>query len=307
MSPARFSAFSKRGVRAVIEDLTRGSHFLLDENRITEMVFPEGVEGTVKENNGIVDIEMRITKSQEDPVFLCFAGYTDGVNQDIRLKLVIEENVKVTVLSRCIFPNNVRVLHKMISTVEIKRGGHLTVLEEHYHGPAAKTEIITKSDVKVGEGAVYKSSFRSIRGRMGHILLDYKTDLAEKAFADMLVSIQARAHDHIEAKESAVLRGKRSRAFLKSRIVVREMAIAEVFNRLVAEGEEAQGHIDCKEITLDNGLASTTPELITKNPTAHLTHEAYVGKLSEERLLPLMAKGLSEEEAVEMLLKAMLR
>jgi len=42
------------------------------------------------------------------------------------------------------------------------------------------------------------------------------------------------------------------------------------------------------------------------NDLAELTHEASIGRVSEKQLETLMAKGLTEEEATELIIKGLL-
>jgi Fe-S cluster assembly scaffold protein SufB len=49
------------------------------------------------------------------------------------------------------------------------------------------------------------------------------------------------------------------------------------------------------------------PELYVKNEKAELTHEASIGRVNVKQMETLMSKGLSEEEATDMIVKGMLR
>ena len=66
------------------------------------------------------------------------------------------------------------------------------------------------------------------------------------------------------------------------------------------------GHVDCKEIIQDNGTASATPIVEVKHPKAHITHEAAIGSVDSKQLETLMARGLSEDEAVELIIEGLL-
>ena len=290
----------------MMDDLTKGSHFMMEEKRIVESVFPDGVDAKMKKEGDILYVDMEVSKSQEDPIFMCFVGYTPGLDQRIRIRLRMKKGVKATMLSRCIFPNDVEVLHEMITEVELEEGSQLFVKEEHYHGENAQTHIVTKSHVVLGPRSTYGSDFRSIKGRMGRIDLDYKTELYEEAKADLSVHIWAKYSDVINSNEEAVLKGQGASAFLKSRMVAADKSSVNVYNTVVAEANHTKGHIECKEITMGEAIASTVPKLVNKTPKAELTHEAYVGQLSKDKLYPLMAKGLSEEQAISFLLTRLL-
>ncbi|MFH5881989.1 Fe-S cluster assembly protein SufB [Liberiplasma polymorphum] len=65
----------------------------------------------------------------------------------------------------------------------------------------------------------------------------------------------------------------------------------------------AKSNIECDTIILDDQSTSDTlPYNIVQNNNAMVQHEAKVSKVSEEQLFYLMSRGLSEEEAVEMII-----
>ena len=75
---------------------------------------------------------------------------------------------------------------------------------------------------------------------------------------------------------------------------------------LVDHGTKAQGaktNIECDTIILDDmSKSDTIPYNVTKNGDITIQHEAKVSKVSEEQLFYLMSRGLSEEQATEMII-----
>ena len=70
-------------------------------------------------------------------------------------------------------------------------------------------------------------------------------------------------------------------------------------------GKKAKGakaHVECDTIILDEySYSDTIPINVIKNADGFLEHEATVSKISEDQLFYLMSRGLTEEEAVEMI------
>ncbi|MFW5892647.1 MAG: Fe-S cluster assembly protein SufB [Bacillota bacterium] len=65
----------------------------------------------------------------------------------------------------------------------------------------------------------------------------------------------------------------------------------------------AKSNVECDTIILDGESTSDTlPFNIVKNNEAQVQHEASVSKVSEEQLFYLMSRGLTEEEATEMII-----
>ncbi len=70
-------------------------------------------------------------------------------------------------------------------------------------------------------------------------------------------------------------------------------------------GKKAKGakaHVECDTIILDDySFSDTIPTNVVKNSDVFLEHEATVSKISEEQLFYLMSRGLTEEQATEMI------
>jgi Fe-S cluster assembly protein SufB len=66
---------------------------------------------------------------------------------------------------------------------------------------------------------------------------------------------------------------------------------------------DVRAHIECDTLILDSKSSSDTlPVNIINNGSAIIEHEATTSRVSEEQLFYLQSRGLSEEEAVEMIL-----
>jgi len=64
----------------------------------------------------------------------------------------------------------------------------------------------------------------------------------------------------------------------------------------------AKAHVECDTIILDEySYSDTIPVNVVKNSDVFLEHEATVSKISEDQLFYLMSRGLTEEEATEMI------
>lgn len=64
----------------------------------------------------------------------------------------------------------------------------------------------------------------------------------------------------------------------------------------------AKSHVECDTIILDDiSTSDTIPTNIISNASSYIEHEATVSKVSEEQLFYLMSRGLTEEQATEMI------
>ncbi|RME37274.1 MAG: SufBD protein, partial [Thermoflexia bacterium] len=60
------------------------------------------------------------------------------------------------------------------------------------------------------------------------------------------------------------------------------------------------------QIVQGEAIARNTPVVIVRNDRARVTHEAAIGSVSRKELETLMARGLSEDEAVDIIIRGML-
>jgi hypothetical protein len=69
----------------------------------------------------------------------------------------------------------------------------------------------------------------------------------------------------------------------------------------------ARGHVDCLELVRDQAVASAAPMVNVTNPLAKVTHEAAIGTVDRRQMETLMAHGLSPEQAVDVIVRGVLR
>jgi Fe-S cluster assembly scaffold protein SufB len=68
----------------------------------------------------------------------------------------------------------------------------------------------------------------------------------------------------------------------------------------------ARGHLECKGLILGGGVIHAIPELEATVDGVELSHEAAVGKIAQEEIEYLMARGLDEEQATSTIVRGFL-
>ncbi len=77
--------------------------------------------------------------------------------------------------------------------------------------------------------------------------------------------------------------------------------------RLIGNAVGVKAHLECKSIILkDGGTTLAIPELEANVSDLEMTHEAAVGKIARDQIEYLMSRGLSEDEAVSMIVRGFL-
>ncbi len=68
------------------------------------------------------------------------------------------------------------------------------------------------------------------------------------------------------------------------------------------QAQNCRSHVECDTLMLDNrSFSDTIPTNEVKNNTSFIEHEATVSKISEDQLFYLMSRGISEEDAIQMI------
>jgi len=240
------------------------------------------------------------------PVHLCFGMMLETGVQRIVLDVQIEERASISILAHCTFPFAVDVQHIMDAKISVGAGAHYAYFERHVHGDRGGVKVYPKALVELEPGSKFKTEFELIKGRVGEIHVDYATICKKDSVMEMMARINGTGDDLIEIKESGHLAGEGARGVLNTRIAVRDNAKAKVYNTLKATAAYTRGHVDCKEIIQGNGSASAIPIVEVGHPKAHVTHEAAIGSVDNKQLETLMARGLSEDEAVDLIIEGLL-
>ena len=76
---------------------------------------------------------------------------------------------------------------------------------------------------------------------------------------------------------------------------------------MIALAAKSRGHVDCTVIIMENARAKAVPVVDVRHPEAQVTHEAAIGGVNRTQLETLMARGLDEEEATEMIVQGLLQ
>jgi Fe-S cluster assembly scaffold protein SufB len=285
------------------------AHLVIDHNRVLGMHAVPGLHMDVEELEDGIKAVVKLdegTKLQKT-VHLCFGMYPEKGIQRIIMDVDIKKDARISLLSHCVFPYAIDVQHIMDAQIHIGEGAEYSYFEKHVHSPSGGVKVYPRAKVQVDKKGLFKTEFELIRGRVGLIDIDYECSCDAEAVLDMNTRISGREDDIIKVREIGHLVGEHSKGVLTSKIAVRNRARAEVYNELTATAAYARGHVDCKEIVQDQGIVSAVPIVKVEHPKAHITHEAAIGSVDNKQLETLMARGLSEDDAVELIIAGLLR
>ena len=264
---------------------------------MTSEALPDGVRARV-----VVDPGAKI----KTPVHLCFGVIPAEGVQRILSDFQIGAGAEVEFIAHCTFPNAVKVQHIMEGTIHVGPGATMRYKETHYHGEAGGVEVLPKASVRVDEGGHYFSEFNLSKGRVGRMDFDYAVDVAKDGVAELTAKAMGYGDDRIVVRETIRLNGENARGLAKSRIAVRDRATSDVYGTTEGNAPFARGHVDCVEIVRGHAIANAVPVVRVTDDRAQVTHEAAIGTVGKKELETLEARGLDEEEAVDIIVRGML-
>lgn len=285
------------------------AHVEVHGNRVVGRHLVPGLEIDADEEDDGITAVLRVRRGTQvrQPVRICFGLLPEKGVQRIDMGVEIEEGSRIAVVAACTFPNAVEVLHSMEAEINVGPHAQYVCVERHVHGREGGVEVVPRARVVLEEGARFRTDFELIRGRVGRIDIDYDAVCRAGSVLEMAARISGSGDDRIRIHEKAHLAGEHARGVLSTNIAVRDDAVAEILNTLVASGAHSRGHVDCREIVKGRARASATPVVEVRHEKAHVTHEAAIGSVDSRQLETLMSRGLSEDEATELIIEGLLR
>jgi Fe-S cluster assembly scaffold protein SufB len=284
------------------------AHIFIHHHKVVQSHLLPGLKVDVKEFDDHIEVNTVVEKNTkiEKPVHMCFGMIPENGVQKMVINTELKENSSASFLAHCAFPNAVDVQHIMDGNIKVGKNATFKYLEKHVHGLHGGVKVYPHAVINLAEHAHYYSEFELIKGRAGLIDIKYEANCSADSVLEMVTRISGKENDIINIKEIGHLHGERARGFLSSRVAATGTTKAEVYNKLTASAAYARGHVDCTEIIKDNAVVSAIPIVEVSHPKAHITHEAALGSVDSKQLQTLMARGLNENKATDLIIQGLL-
>ncbi len=239
------------------------------------------------------------------PLSTCIFIATKKFKQNLENLLVLEKGVKAEMFGTC------SVMKKNLCSSHIARGKIIlkqdSVLDyKHFHS--------------WGEDDIVETNYEFILEKNSKLNYFYKTLLPpkklkintriicfENASAKMTLMGDFK-NSNAEMKDTVILKEKNASGIVQLRIVARENCAISACSQIFAEAE-TKGHLDCQGLLIgdkQNSVIKLSPKLVSKNSKSQLTHEASIGKISDEELVYLQTRGLTQRQAVDLIVSGFL-
>jgi len=306
---AILKAYEQAGGRPDVLQTPRVASAIVSGNQVLAVNLVEGVNIEAEEmEHGIrAYITVAPDTKVEYPVHLCFGMIPSEGLQEILPEFEIGEGAEVGFMAHCTFPNALDLRHVMDAQIHVGPNATMRYSEAHYHGPHGGIEVLPTSRAQVDEGGRLEINFSLIHGRVGRLVIQFEADVARQGVVELLTKAYGSAEDSILVNEVVRLNGEGARGLAKTRIAVCDQATSEVYTTAEGNAPGAMGHMDCTEIVRGAAVARNVPTVVVRDDRARVTHEAAIGSVNSKELETLMARGLDEEEAVDIIIRGMLR
>lgn len=244
-----------------------------------------------------------VKKQMDYPLATRITISSPGVTQNPRNLVVIEKDIEAEINSVCnVVQKNLHGSHKGYSKIIVKENSRLTT--RHFHKWEKRDVVESSSEFFLGKGAKLFHIYKCLAVPQT-LRIDNNTFLDSHSSANFEAAFSAKGGD-IDTRDTIFLNGEKSSGVAKLRMIAEKDSRITAHSRIVANAA-GKGHLDCMGLLLDeNSSIDAVPELLNKNKDATLTHEASIGKISEEELNYLRSRGLTENEATNLIVTGFL-
>jgi len=296
----------------------KNTHYLQIDNKIEKICGSEGIEilpaKTAWEKYAwarkyFIDKPktgyfIHVQKQPDHALSTCVSVSSRGVKQEMQNLMIIEENLKVSIKGVC---NSIHKSfagsHQAKGKIIVKQGAEVNYQQIHSWGK--KNTVDTDYQFYLEKNSHLDHKYQ-VALPPKKLKASIRLTLLENAVANLETTASC-AETEFDLKDVLMLKGKNASGMIKLRLAAGKNSLVSAYSQVRAEAE-AKGHLDCQGLLLDKtAKVSLVPGLICSNKKAQITHEASIGKVSEEELNYLQMRGLTEKQALELIVNGFLQ
>ena len=240
------------------------------------------------------------------PVQTCLLMQGNEILQAPHNIIIAEECSELTVITGCTQMRETSLLHAGVSEFYIKRGAKVKFIMIHSWG--RQTHVRPRTGAIVEENAEFVSHYINLNPVQSLQTYPRVKVIGDRARVNISSIIYSSFESHADVGAEIFLDGNESKGEIISRGLLKDSARYIARAKITGAGRRVRGHIECNTLLLsDEAIAKTIPELEALNKEVSLTHEAAIGKLSQEHIQYLIARGFSEKEAISILVRGFMK
>ena len=240
------------------------------------------------------------------PVQACLYLSKARLAQNVHNVIIAEEGSELHIITGCTTASREEPgLHMGISEFYIKRGAKVTFTMIHSWNPVVA--VRPRTGVVIEQDGLFLSNY--VIMKPVHSLQTYPTArcVGENATVRFNSILVATPGSMMDVGSRVFLDAKGAKTEVISRAITTG---GNIIARGYIEGNapDVKGHLECRGLILQGeGMIHAIPELRGTLAGVDLSHEAAVGKIAEEEVEYLMARGLTRTEATATIVRGFLR
>ena len=238
------------------------------------------------------------------PVKSCLYLGSSNLNQRVHNVIIAEEGSELHVITGCTTPAHVeRGLHIGVSEFYIQKNAKVSFTMVHSWGK--EVEVRPRTGITIAEGGSLSNNYILLKP-VKTIQTFPTATLAGRGAVASFNSVIYSTTGNIDIGSNVYLDAAETSAESISRVVsVGGEVIAR--GRMTGRVPGARAHLECVGLLLsDKGRIYSIPELDGQCRDLDMSHEAAVGRISEEELEYLMSRGLTSEQATSVIVRGFL-
>lgn len=241
----------------------------------------------------------------EFPLQACLYMTREGMAQNVHNIIIAEEGSELHIITGCTTAQTVRTgLHVGVSEFYVKKNAKVTFTM--IHNWAEDVAVRPRTGTIVEDNAVFMSNYICMKPVKTLQMYPVAYCNGENATVRYNTILSAPEGSHMDVGSKVFLRAKGSRAEVIARAITRGGAIVSRGN-LIGEVPGIKAHLECRGLILsEKGSILAIPELDGRASGVEMSHEAAVGKIDEEQIQYLMARGLTSDEATAAIVRGFL-
>jgi Fe-S cluster assembly scaffold protein SufB len=258
----------------------------------------------LNQNNGYF-IRSLPGRKTDYPVQACLYLAREQLVQNVHNIIIAEEGSELHIITGCTTASTEDPgLHLGVSEFYIKKGAKVTFTMIHSWNP--EIAVRPRTTAIIEQDGLFMSNYvlmKPVRSLQMNPLVRCVGDNATARFNSILVTGEGSS---LDVGSRVILDGKGSRTEIISRAITTG---GNIVARGYIEGNapEVKGHLECRGLILgEKGHIHAIPELKGTLAGIDLSHEAAVGKIAEEEVEYLMARGLTRDEATAAIVRGFL-
>jgi len=238
------------------------------------------------------------------PVQACLYIDKENLSQYVHNLIIAEEDSELHIITGCATaPHMKRGLHVGISEFFVKKNAKLSFTM--IHNWAEDMMVRPRSVGIVEEGGLFLNNYICMKP-VKSLQMYPTTHLIGKGAVSRFYSLLVgSAGSELDVGGRIFLKEENTRAEIIARAISNGGRIISRGD-LIGEKPGVKAHLECRGLLLKGGVIHAIPELQGKVEGVEMSHEAAVGKIAQEEILYLMARGLTEDEATATIVRGFL-